>query len=82
MQNIIQKSELEEETKTALQDWLKQAKFVNVNGTVLLTEETINKLCLLLQRIEDKNRERCSDCERIDPKEAYSFVCQNPPERW
>jgi len=25
---------------------------------------------------------RCDDCERVDPDECYSIVCDNPPERW
>lgn len=37
-------------------------------------------LDLIDYALEDDSK--CDGCERIHPDEAYSYVCENPPERY
>jgi hypothetical protein len=42
----------------------------------------IQELIDIVNYVIENDDSKCEGCERVDPDECYSIVCDNPPERW
>lgn len=48
----------------------------------LTVQQTKGLAELLMTILEVESKACCEMCDRIEPKDAYEYLCDNPPERY
>ena len=83
MKNLIEQTKWDVKLKAHVNEYLKNMKAFNCDGTLVLSEDSVAKLIDLINYVvESTIIDACEGCDKIDKSDATEYARDNMRPPW